>query len=519
MEKNYKSDFDIILTLKTCVRNEDGTCSKRDVGWPEHDWVATFRTDNGLREYVASRKGDTLVNCFNDNGRIHVVFNNHRLGKGVLRVDFHSEIPNAIYPDGIQDLYEPQPLDVELVDGPGDCAGAAEVEVLLPYIKGEKGDAFTYADFTPAQIAELQRPATEKVAEVTQALTRVEDQEREITAAEQIRQSNETLRQTNETQRSTAEQERAKQFAALKHSIETATTSADTAAENAQTASNTANAAANLANAAASNIAAAKRALFDDMWASINGTKLANGNYRKGADGKELTYAEALVRYERNGFICRWNKVCEYFTDSYKPKVHGCYNESTGYFELNGITDIGYEEAVRIYLAYVSDNVPKLGRTNIPVGRRYYGEPSANPNGFTNTKIEIMAGSFSVSDLQIYNSHTIREINKVYATDAINRLYVESMGLEIIYFTAQNKNAKQWRLFNIKNASKFRLDGMEEILKWVRDSTVTVHPDVYAKLTGDTTNEAAAALTEEELAQWMAITEAAAAKNISFATV
>lgn len=51
------------------------------------------------------------------------------------------------------------------------------------------------------------------------------------------------------------------------------------------------------------------------------------------------------------------------------------------------------------------------------------------------------------------------------------------------------------------------------------DVTITFHPDVYAKLTGDTTNEAAAALTEEELAQWVAITEAAAAKNISFATV
>lgn len=47
--------------------------------------------------------------------------------------------------------------------------------------------------------------------------------------------------------------------------------------------------------------------------------------------------------------------------------------------------------------------------------------------------------------------------------------------------------------------------------------TVTVHPDVYAKLTGDTTN-AAAALTEEELAQWMALVEVAAAKNITFAT-
>ena len=48
--------------------------------------------------------------------------------------------------------------------------------------------------------------------------------------------------------------------------------------------------------------------------------------------------------------------------------------------------------------------------------------------------------------------------------------------------------------------------------------TITVHPDVYAKLTGDTTNAAAAALTADELAQWQAILAAAAAKNITIAT-
>lgn len=50
-------------------------------------------------------------------------------------------------------------------------------------------------------------------------------------------------------------------------------------------------------------------------------------------------------------------------------------------------------------------------------------------------------------------------------------------------------------------------------------NTITVHPDVYAKLTGDTTNDAAAALTEEEAAAWQQIVVDAAAKNISFATV
>lgn len=49
--------------------------------------------------------------------------------------------------------------------------------------------------------------------------------------------------------------------------------------------------------------------------------------------------------------------------------------------------------------------------------------------------------------------------------------------------------------------------------------TFTVHADVYAKLTGDTTNEAAAALTPEELAQWQQVLADAVAKNISFATL
>lgn len=49
--------------------------------------------------------------------------------------------------------------------------------------------------------------------------------------------------------------------------------------------------------------------------------------------------------------------------------------------------------------------------------------------------------------------------------------------------------------------------------------TAFVHPDVYAKLTGDTSNAAAAALSEEELAQWVQVLVDCAAKNVTFATV
>lgn len=46
---------------------------------------------------------------------------------------------------------------------------------------------------------------------------------------------------------------------------------------------------------------------------------------------------------------------------------------------------------------------------------------------------------------------------------------------------------------------------------------VTVHADVFAKLTGDMTNEAAAALTDDEKTAWAAVLTAATSKYISFA--
>lgn len=43
---------------------------------------------------------------------------------------------------------------------------------------------------------------------------------------------------------------------------------------------------------------------------------------------------------------------------------------------------------------------------------------------------------------------------------------------------------------------------MERNSRTSLNSIIKVHPDIYAKLTGDITNEVAAALSPEELAQW-----------------
>lgn len=73
---------------------------------------------------------------------------------------------------------------------------------------------------------------------------------------------------------------------------------------------------------------------------------------------------------------------------------------------------------------------------------------------------------------------------------------------------------------NLSTCPKLSLESYQYCVKNARTMTetvpITVHPDVYAKLTGDTTNEAAAALTEEELAKWAQLLSDAAEKEITF---
>lgn len=206
---NYKSDFDFIPKLK----DRNG----KEVRFPDCDWEAVLWVSNKANNYKVSRKGEQYTNCFvEENGDVHFVVNGHHLGIGVLKWDLHVALPNEIYPDGLQHLCWPESLDIELVAGAGDCPTTAELEAMLPYIKGEP---FTYEDFTPEQIEELQKPATEaaeKLDSFVQTASEAErvreanekrrvQQENKIGTAEQGRQTSEVERRTNENGRIEAE--------------------------------------------------------------------------------------------------------------------------------------------------------------------------------------------------------------------------------------------------------------------------------------------------------------------------
>ena len=144
-------------------------------------------------------------------------------------------------------------------------AVVVEEMVALPGGKGDKGDPFTYDDFTPEQIAELQRPATEAAAVANQAAEKANKAVTDIkvlgvtlTAEEAKRESAESSRTSAESERAEAEVQRETSFSQMQTTLEglisdtnTATSNANTAAGNAENAATAANNSATLANAAA----------------------------------------------------------------------------------------------------------------------------------------------------------------------------------------------------------------------------------------------------------------------------
>lgn len=232
---------------------------------------------------------------------------------------------------------------------------------------------------------------------------------------------------------------------------------------------------------------------------------------------------EAVDEAKFKVFVDMWNKAAG---------SYGTYNAETGYFELNGITDITYEEAIEIFLVSgncLTDTIDystKFStincRTIFPI--KALDQPLINRLAFQSPNLEIIAFTYGV---------TIRGVNCYSAFGGCKKLK------KIIGSINTNQDVRFYGVFNdcekleditinfihtdisFKDSPLLSLESLTHMITRRQDTnniTITVHKDVYAKLTGDTTNAAAAALTEEEAAAWNQILVDAAAKNITFAT-
>ena len=244
-------------------------------------------------------------------------------------------------------------------------------------------------------------------------------------------------------------------------------------------------------------------------------------------------------------FIDRWNRRCHRYYGTLGGDIKlGGFNENTRYFELNGITNITYQEAVLIDLMSPDTFI---GGYSV---NRLRAQSTAGDDMYVRTFLPTLLGNdIDDSGYAFMGQEKLEAVSFLgrypYAKHVFNHPQYMFSGcaklkkiLTPINFRGKTTNAfagcaalEEVSLelssdISFADSPKLSYTSVEYFVKhspgWGAPAagiTVTVHPDVYAKLTGDTTNAAAAALSTEEAAQWQQVVTDAAAKNISFATV
>lgn len=488
MKLNYKSDFDFILTLY----GENG----ESIGFPTYDWEAYIYTAGSKAyKYKASCRGGECVNCFNDNGKIHIVANNHGLSVGVLRVDFISYLPNSLYPDGTERVVQPIDTDIELVQGAGDGAEGGDAEAIIPYALVTSYDIAKANGYGGSQ------------EEYNTALTRLPELKAEV---DEVNALAEAIQEAG---------------AAAAAAAEAAEQSAAEAAEQAQA-------------------VAVEQASQAQRLTEVEGgvTALQSGKQDKLVSSEDILVDANVLRIadiaKKKVFIDMWNAAC-----TINGKKWGWYDAERDDFLIypdfrNGEgLHLTYEQAVKVYIVSHKGNVEMAEGT-------YFGDVQAE--ALLPLRI---SGSKQGSNL----FHFQRQIKACAVVDAANlgtdsfsfmsyaAMFTGCSNLEEIYgnfyssgtaslvvlFANCNK-LREVRFysiktnFNVSSSPLLSLASFRHMLSRTDNSvaiTITVHKDCYAKMTGDTSNAAAAALTEEEVAQWQQLLTDAVAKNITFATL
>ena len=246
-------------------------------------------------------------------------------------------------------------------------------------------------------------------------------------------------------------------------------------------------------------------------------------------DGQLVEYGTAnaadIAVAKRQVFVDMWNSACG---------IYGKYNADTGYFELNGLVDITYKEAVLIYANRRHLSLDNHGfyssstaRTNLLPSTQngLFGYTRSLEYSFSSCKnmevIRLAPNTLTVYSSMVRTFHTCVKLRKILG--AINVLQkpnlTEAFALCPLLEEVQIKGLTKDLSFS--DSPLLSLDSLSYLVAQSAASnpiTVTVHPEVYAKLTGDTSNAAVQALTVEELAQWQALVATAQQKKISFAT-
>lgn len=222
-------------------------------------------------------------------------------------------------------------------------------------------------------------------------------------------------------------------------------------------------------------------------------------------------------------FIDQWNTASTIINSITNNKTqYGIYNSQTGYFELNGVLDITYQEAIIIMLRY----------------RYMYLTAAQLPHGCQKLKallpiVNLLNNNIDIGE--IFQNLIVKQL--VIKSDIGDRPFDISVGyrafrnckqLEIIhggFALHSNYNVsemfkgcialKEVRIYGLTSnfsfidSSLISYDSLNYIVQYASNTspiTITVHPDIYSKIS-DETNE-----------EWHQLIDLAANKNITFVT-
>lgn len=256
-----------------------------------------------------------------------------------------------------------------------------------------------------------------------------------------------------------------------------------------------------------------------------------------GEDDK-LTVTDAAVK---KAFIKRWKNLGTIYVGA----LQGTYDEETDLFTVMWNTKYPESRKYQPYFTYEQamaalDAVtgPVLGYDSfaprIPANLPPIGYHSGSGPNFTILRAETSVFNFKIKTLILsaVGSCSVSQTMKLASASELQAIIGEVIAVEnenpISFLTSNVKFSKLEyfhvtikKSFDVRTSPLLTFSTMQYLVTNAANTspiTVTVHPDVYAKLTGDTTNAAASALTADELAQWRALVTTANSKNITFAT-
>lgn len=128
MKKIYfRDDFDFIFS----ILDKYGL----DIGWPDFNWSVRFWTASKANAFTAGCTDGECTNCFPDEGRIHIVFDNHGLSFGDLFFELTMSLPSEYYNDRSKDIHVHGKLPVKLV------ALCTQADYTISYVEPTEGNA------------------------------------------------------------------------------------------------------------------------------------------------------------------------------------------------------------------------------------------------------------------------------------------------------------------------------------------------------------------------------------------